>query len=257
MILIDIHAHLDFPEMEKELDNIIERARSAGVKTIIANSVAHKSMRKTLEIAEKYDIVKAALGLYPLDALEKESGKTNQTNLENLEEDLKFIEQNKEKIIAIGEIGIDLHNGKDLETQKIIFKKQLELAKKLNIPAIIHTRKAEEIVLDILEEFNYKKIVLHCFSGKKRLIKRASELGYSFSVPTCIVRAENFQELVKEVDINQLLTETDSPFLSPFKDKTNEPSFIIEAVKKIAEIKGFTVEETANTIWMNYQRLFL
>jgi TatD DNase family protein len=95
------------------------------------------------------------------------------------------------------------------------------------------------------------------FCGKKSLIEKAAKLGFYFSIPTNIIRAANFQELVKMVNINQLLTETDSPFLSPFKGIKNEPAFVIESVKKIAEIKGFTVEDTANNIWLNYQRLFL
>jgi TatD DNase family protein len=253
MILVDVHAHLDFPEIEEELDAIIERARKAGVKTIITNSVAPKSMRRTLEIAEKYDIVKAALGLYPPDALEKESGKKNRIDIRELD----FIEKNNKIIIAVGECGLDYYNGKDKETQIELFKGQVDIAKRYNKPMIVHSRKAEEDVIRILEESGHKKVVLHCFCGKKGLIRKAAELGFYFSIPANIVRASNFQELVKIVNINQLLTETDSPFLSPFKGIKNEPAFVIESVKKIAEIKGFTVEDTANTIWMNYQRLFL
>ncbi len=252
MILVDVHAHLDYPEIEKDVDDIIDRAKKTGVKAIIANSVAHKSMRKTLELAGKYDIVKAAIGIYPPDALEKESGKKNDPDID---EELKFIEENKNKIIAIGECGLDYYNGKK-ENQIEIFKKQLELAKKLDKPIIVHSRKAEEDVIDILEESGYKKVVMHCFCGKKKLIKKAADLGFYFSIPTNVVRAQNIQDTVKEVNINQLLTETDAPFLSPFKNKMNEPAFIIEAVKKIAEIKGFTEEEVANNIWLNYQRLF-
>jgi TatD DNase family protein len=253
MILVDVHAHLDFPEIEKELDAIIERARAAGVRAIITNSVAPESMRRTLDISKKYDIVKAALGLYPPDALEKESGKKNKISAKELD----FIEKNKDSIIAIGECGLDYYNGRDKETQIDLFKKQIELAKKLDKPVIVHSRKAEEDVIRILEESGHKKVVLHCFCGKKSLIEKAAKLGFYFSIPTNIIRAANFQELVKMVNINQLLTETDSPFLSPFKGIKNEPAFVIESVKKIAEIKGFTVEDTANNIWLNYQRLFL
>jgi TatD DNase family protein len=253
MILVDVHAHLDFPEIEKELDAIVERARAAGVRAIITNSVAPESMRRTLEIAKKYDIVKAALGLYPPDALQRESGKKNRNSVEELD----FIEQNKDDIIAIGECGLDYYNGKDKETQIELFRKQIEIAKKLDKPIIVHSRKAEEDAVRILEESGYKKVVMHCFCGKKPLIEKAAALGFYFSIPTNIVRSDNFKKLVKIVNINQLLTETDSPFLSPFEGIKNEPAFVIESVKKIAEIKEFTVEDTANTIWMNYQRLFL
>lgn len=254
MLLIDAHAHMDCKEYEDKLDEIIENAGKAGVKAIIAAGVSPESNRKTLEIAKKYDIVKAALGIYPPDALSKE---TNSEIKVDIEKELEFYEQNISEIAAIGEIGLDYHTGEDKEMQKDIFIKQLEFAKKHNLPAITHSRKAEDDAIEILEKLNYKKIVLHCFCGKKRLIEKAKELGFYFSIPTNVVRAENLQGIIKTVNINQLFTETDSPLLSPFKEKMNQPSFVVESVKKIAEIKGFTLEETSNSIWLNYQRLFL
>lgn len=253
MILVDIHAHLDFLDFEDKLNEIIKNARKAGVKTIVANGVSPESNRKILEIAEKYDIVKASLGIYPPDALSRE---TNSEIKVDIDKELEFYEQNINNIIAIGEIGLDYQEGEDKELQKEVFIKQLEFAKKHNLPAIIHSRKAESDVIRMLEGLNYKKVILHCFCGKKHLIQKAADFGFNFSIPTNVVRAENIQNIVKTVNINQLLTETDSPFLSPFREKTNEPSFVIESVKKIAEIKGFTVEETANSIWLNFQRLF-
>jgi len=254
MILADVHAHLDFPEMEKDLDVIIENAKKAGVRLIIANGVSPGSNRNVLKIAKRYDIVKAALGIYPPDALSKE---TNSEIKVDIEKELRFYEENIKDIIAIGEIGLDYQNGKNKELQKDVFIKQLEFAKKHDLPAIIHSRKAESDVIEILERLGYKKIILHCFCGKKNLIEKAKELGFYFSIPTNVVRSENIQNIVKTVNISKLLTETDSPFLSPFKEKMNEPAFVIESVKKIAEIKGFTAEDTANSIWLNCQRLFL
>jgi len=107
----------------------------------------------------------------------------------------------------------------------------------------------------MLENSDAKKAILHCFSGKLKLIKKAAELGYYFSVPTNVVRSSQFQKLVEIVDINQLLTETDSPYLSPYKGRRNEPAFIIETIKKIAEIKNITINEIANNIFMNYQKV--
>jgi TatD DNase family protein len=109
----------------------------------------------------------------------------------------------------------------------------------------------------MLESSNAKKPILHCFCGRKHLIKRAADNGWSFSIPTNVVNAEHFQNMAREVHISQLFTETDSPYLSPFRGKRNEPAFVIEAVKKIAEIKGMTVEDTANNIFMNYQNMFM
>lgn len=254
MILVDVHAHLDYPDFENNLDEVIKRARKSGVKAIIANGVSPESNRKVLEIAKKYDIVQAALGVYPPDALSKE---INTKISVDIDKELEFLEKNIKDIIAIGEIGLDYQNVEDKEMQKQIFIKQLEFAKKHDLPVIVHSRKAEQDVIEILEKSNYKKIILHCFCGKNSLVKKASELGFYFSIPTNVVRAENMQNIVKTVNINKLLTETDSPFLSPFKGERNEPAFVLESVKKIAEIKNFTAEETANSIWLNYQRLFL
>jgi TatD DNase family protein len=132
----------------------------------------------------------------------------------------------------------------------------LKLAKKIKKPVIIHSRKAEKEVIDILEELDMKKAILHCFCGKKKLIKKAKELGLFFSISTNVVRAENIQGIIKEIPISKLFSETDSPFLSPFKEKMNEPSFIIESYKKIAEINNITLEETKNQLFLNYQKLF-
>ena len=132
---------------------------------------------------------------------------------------------------------------------------------KLKKPLVIHSRKAEEECLEILEEelqFNQIPVILHCFSGRKSLISKAAALGFYFSIPPNILRAGNFQTLVKKVDITQLLTETDAPWLSPFPEqKRNEPALVLESIKKIAEIKSLPIAETAKIIWENYQGIMV
>jgi len=249
MLLVDVHAHLDLKEFDPDLDEVINRAEKAGVKAIISNGINHESNLKVIQLSKKYKIVKPALGLYPDDAIRL-------TEKQILDE-LKFIEKNKDKIIAIGEVGLDYKYCKkkqEQEFQKEIFLKIISLSKKINKPLIIHSRKAESDVIEILEKEKAKKAILHCFSGKLKLIKKAAELGYYFSVHTNVVRSSQFQKLVEIVDINQLLTETDSPYLSPYRNRRNEPSFITEAIKKIAEIKNISITETANNIFMNYQK---
>lgn len=258
-MIVDVHAHLDHTLVYDKLDEIIDNAKKAGVKSIITCGVNHKTNLLALEISKKYkDIVKCAFGLYPRDAFTREeTDDSYKSDSHNIDEELAFFEKHKNDIIAIGEVGLDYHNGKDSVMQEKDFVKIIQLANKLNKPLIIHSRKAESDAIDILERENAKKVVMHCFSGKKELVKRASKLGYSFSIPTNIVRAENFQLLVKEIPISQLLTETDTPYLSPFKDKKNEPAFIVETIKKIAEIKGMTEQDVMQNIYMNYQKLFL
>ena len=245
MILVDVHAHLDYLE---DLDSVIDSAKKNNVKIIISNGINPETNRKTLVISKKYDIVKAALGIYPLELKE--------LNEEEIEKELLFIKKNKDNLIGLGEVGIDYKYGEEIKNkQKDLFLKFIELSEKIKTPLIIHSRKAESDVIDLLES-SKAKAVLHSFEGNFKLVKKATDLGYYFSIPTNIVRSEHFQKLVEETDINQLLTETDSPYLSPYPDKKNQPSFVIESVKKIADIKKLDSEEVANNIFMNYQKLF-
>ncbi|HII71641.1 TPA: TatD family hydrolase [Candidatus Woesearchaeota archaeon] len=257
MILIDVHAHLEL--FGDGLDAVIQRAKAAGVKKIVAQGVNPYTNRQVLDIAERYDIVEPALGIYPQDALKREVESEGddhpfQVTDFDFDEELRFIERSKP--VALGEIGLDYKNCTDPDQQKERFVKFIGLGRKLDIPLIIHSRKAEQDVIDLLEQNGAKKVILHCFSGKLKLVKRAADLGYSFSVPTNIVRSEHFQKMVEMVNISQLLTETDAPYLSPFPDRKNEPAFIIETIKVMARIKGMTEEDVANNIFMNYQRLF-
>ena len=259
-LIVDVHAHLDHPDFSKDLDKVIKRAKAAGVKAIITNGINPETNRKTLELAEKYDIVKAALGVYPIDVLRKdiEEGYPLKDEQFDIDSELDFIKKNKNKIIALGECGLDFVRSDAFQRkgQIKVFEKMIALAENINKPIIVHSRKAEQSVLEVLESSSIKKVVLHCFCGKKGLIKKAEDKGYYFSIPPNIVRAHNFQYLVDKVNLSRLLTETDSPCLSPFKGIRNEPAFIIETLKKIAEIKMMEVEEVEKIIFMNYQGLF-
>ena len=262
MLLVDIHAHLDHERFKNDLDQVIERARQAGVKSIITSGVNSATNRLILKLSEKYDIVKPSFGLYPLDALDSEleltEGFVRDVKPLNVDEELAWITENKDKCVAIGEVGLDYHwvKGKEKEQQRT-FQKVIDMVEKINKPIIIHSRKAELDAVEMLESSNLKKIVLHCFSARKHLIKKAADNGWSFSVPPVIVRLQHFQTLVELVNISQLLTETDAPYLSPFQGKKNEPAFVIETIKKIAEIKGMTPEDVATNIYMNYTNMFL
>ncbi|PLW80414.1 hypothetical protein C0585_02645, partial [Candidatus Woesearchaeota archaeon] len=239
---------------------IIENARKAGVKAIVTNGINKDTNRLTLELADKYDIVKASLGIYPPDALDRESDDGGfKIEPFDFDEEIKFMEENADKFISFGEVGLDLYNGKNIELQKEVLGKIIRLAIKLDKPIIFHSRKAELILLDFLEEFedlNPKKVILHCFSGRKHLIKRAIDKGYYFSIPTNIVKSDHFQRLVEWTPLKQLLTETDAPYLSPYPGERNEPAYIAETIKKIAEIKKMTPEEVEGNIFMNYQKIF-
>ena len=251
-MIIDVHCHLD---LCKGIDKVIDRAKKARVIKIIANGIDFDSNRKCIALAKKYDIVECALGIYPKDKLEEECKEMGRKWIDfDVDKEIEWIR--KQKPVAIGEIGMDFKGEADKIKQYEIFKKMIKLAKELDIPVIVHSRKAEKEVIEVLEEEKAKKVVMHCFSGKKKLVERIAKNKWMFSIPTNVVRTEQFQDIVKNVDINQLLCETDAPYLSPFKDKKNESSYVVESYKKIAEIKGMTLEEVEKNVFMNYKKLF-
>ncbi len=265
MPLVDVHSHLNHADFARDLPEVLKRAEEAGVKAILCSGVNPPSNRQVLELVKKHPLIKASLGIYPIDALglaEAEIGLPRQTVPIDLEEEFTFIEKNKDKVVAIGEVGMDFYWAKKEETyqkQAENFRRIIRFTIRLKKPIVIHSRKAEEECLDILEqEIKQQEIpvILHCFSGRKSLITKAAALGYYFSIPPNIRRSGSFQELVKKVDIQQLLTETDAPYLSPYPGQRNEPAFVLESIKKIAEIKKIGVEETAEKIWANYQMIF-
>ncbi|MBI2672110.1 TatD family hydrolase, partial [Candidatus Woesearchaeota archaeon] len=169
----------------------------------------------------------------------------------------EFIKKNRDKIIAIGEVGLDMKFSKDLKTQIKNFEKIIKLSEKLKKPLIVHSRGPEKECSEILETSKNKKIIMHMFSGNKKLINMAAQSGFNFSIPVIILKSTHFQMMAEIVSINQLFTETDCPWLSPFPEKKNEPSFIKHTIKKIAEIKNLDIKEVENNIYMNYQKVFL
>lgn len=255
-MLVDIHAHLDLYG-EKEIEEVVERAESSGVKIIVTNGLDSSTNRKTLEIQKRFSIVKAALGIYPVDALkrEKEDMRLGRHAEFDIDEELKFIESRKSEIAALGEVGLDFVHGRSI-SQESLFIKFIALSNKIGRPLIVHSRKAEEAAINILEAEKAKQVVLHCFNGKISLVERAVKLGFSFSIPCTINRSEHFQHLVKRIPLSRILTETDAPFLSPYPERKNEPAFVSFTVKKIAELKGLDKEEAKKNIFMNYQRMF-
>ena len=266
MNLIDVHSHLTHAQFKEDIEAVLQRAEQAGLKVILVSGVNPPANREVLALIKKYPkLLRASLGIYPIDALglaAAETGLPRQVVPIDLEEEFSFLEKNKDKIAAIGEVGLDFHWATKEETylkQADNFRRIIRFAKKINKPLITHTRKAEEEAIQILsEEITNREIpvINHCFSGKKAVIHKAAELGHYFSIPPNILRSHSFQTLVKIVDINQLLTETDAPWLSAFPETRNEPAQVLESVKKIAEIKGISTEEAAEKMWQNYQKIF-
>jgi TatD DNase family protein len=262
MLLVDVHAHMDFPEFKADLPQVLARARAAGMAAIVSQGVHHESNKLVLELAKKYPLLKSALGLYPLNAKnvkvhEEYSDDFDRSSSKSVEETLAFIKQHSQEIVAIGEVGLDFKNSDDEEHQVNNFINILRLSREIKKPLVIHSRKAEKHVLDILEEAKHTHAVLHCFSGSRKLIKRAADSGLMLTVTSNANRLEHFQMLAREVPITQLLTETDAPYLSPVAGERNEPQNVKHAIEAIAKQKALTQEETARSVYMNYQKMFL
>ena len=257
-LLADVHSHLDHPLLIDKIDEIVQRARNAGLKQIITNGINPETNRKCLELSRKYEIVKCAMGLYPRNPL-KEETESGEYPLKiadfDVDAEIAFIRKNKDSIVAISEVGLDFVHGKDSQ-QVEDFEKMIALAEELKKPIVVHSRKAELECIEMLESSANKKIIMHCFSGKKHLAKRAADNGWFLTVPTIVVRSQQFQDIAKNVPISQLFCETDSPYLSPYKEQCNEPAFVIESYNRIADIKDMEIIEVINNIYMNWQRVF-
>ncbi|MFW5704419.1 MAG: TatD family hydrolase [Nanoarchaeota archaeon] len=251
---IDIHAHLDFDSFDSDREKLVKELEMKKILTF-TNTLSFENYLKTKEMFSGVDCVKVCPGLYPQEA--------ESISEKEFEDYLKYLKKHKSEFLAIGEVGVDFKHTKDKGLQNVQverFKKIANLAYELDKPLIIHSRKAEREVLEILEEFisktKFSKFVLHCFSGKKKLIKKIKELKLYVSIPLLIQNTESFRILVEELPVNQILVETDSPFLKPGRER-NTPLSVPLIYEEIAKIKGLDNTEIKNIIFRNYQRLTL
>lgn len=245
---IDSHCHTDLYD-EKELAHTIVECKNQNVGAIISNGTNIKTNRHVLTLAKMYGEIKPALGIYPIDALELTD--------KQIDDEIAFIEQNKDKIISVGEVGIDLKDTTEVKRQEEILVKFIELAQKIDKALTIHSRKAEKECIELLEEHQAKKVLMHHFAGKFKFLDTIVANGWYLSIPASVVYATHFQEIVQKVPLENLLAETDSPFLSPNKDEKNFPYNVIASYKKIAEIKGISLKEVEEQLEQNYKKLFL
>ncbi|MFH1386193.1 MAG: TatD family hydrolase [bacterium] len=252
---IDTHAHLTFPEFKPDLPEVIKRAKEAGLEAIINIALDDEAIKRSLEIAAAYPgYIFNAAGIHPHEA---------STWHENDYQKFKDLSL-KHTFVAIGEIGLDYHYKlSPIEEQTKVFRKFLQLAQELDLPAIIHSREAAKDTIDILKEENKGKLkgVLHCFAGDMELGKIALEMGLYISYTGNITfpKAENFRQTIKQIPLDRLLIETDCPFLAPqqYRGKRNEPAYVVKVAEKIAEIKGITLEEVAKQTTKNAKVLFI
>ncbi len=248
-MITDIHCHLDLDYYD-DLDSILENAKNNDVGKLIYNGTNIYNNKYVLDIISKYDNVYGAIGFHP-------------TELDEVKEsDYEFLEreiQNK-KIVAIGEIGLDYHYpDTDKELQKRHFIRQLELAKKYDIPVIIHSRDAIQDTYDLVKKYKVRG-VLHCYSGSVEMAREFIKLGIYISIGGVVTfkNAKNVIDVIKDIDLSYLLVETDSPYLTPepYRGKRNEPAYVIYVVKKIAQIREIDINKLKNILSSNVFHLF-
>ncbi len=253
MLLTDTHTHLHFDQYRDDLPSVIQRAEEAGIKKILTLGTDLKSSREAVRIAEQYEMVYAAVGIHPTDV--------HNSTPANFPE-IKKLARNEEKVVAIGEIGLDLYwKEVPLQDQLPVLDKMLEIAHELNLPVVIHNRDAQPEMQQFFADRKIQSLrgVMHSFAGSSAdaqfYLNR--ELYISF---TGVITFKNFKSLdvVKSVPVDRLLLETDSPFLAPVpqRGKRNEPAFVRHIADKLAEVHSVPLEKICSVTYGNAEELF-
>jgi len=253
-IIVDSHCHLDFPDFEGEIPNLVLRAEEAGVKRMVTICTRLKNEPKVRKIAEEFNAIYYAAGTHPMSA--------STEPLATVDQLIKIAQH--PKMVGIGETGLDYHyTAETADIQKTSLKIHIEAARETNLPLIIHSRAADEDMAAILkDEFNKGSYncVMHCFSSSVELAKLSLDLGFYLSMSGIITfkKSEELRTIFKLAPIDQVLVETDSPYLSPvpFRGKRNEPSYTAHTAEMGASIYGLDYETFANQTTKNFNKLF-
>ncbi|CAH2717125.1 putative metal-dependent hydrolase YcfH [Neobacillus rhizosphaerae] len=252
-MLFDTHVHLNDEQYNEDLQEVISRAQKEGVTNMVVVGFDHPTIQRAMELAESYDFIYACVGWHPVDAIDM------------TDEDLLWIEELSAhpKVVAIGEMGLDYHWDKSpKEIQKKVFRKQIQLAKKVKLPIVIHNREATADIVEILKEEGAEEVggIMHCFSGSPEVAKECVNMNFYISLggPVTFKNAKKPKEVAAEIPLDKLLIETDCPYLAPhpYRGKRNEPGYVKLVAEEIAEIKGLTFEEVAEVTTRNAKKVF-
>jgi TatD DNase family protein len=256
-VFVDSHAHIDGPEYDTDREEVIQRARDAGVRAILTVGTGDPhsgALERAVELAEKHSDIYAAVGTHPHDARLFD---------DRAEERIKELTK-RSRVIAWGEIGLDYHyDNSPRDVQRSVFRRQLSLARDAGLPVIIHTREAETDTIEILEsEWTAAALpgIMHCFSGSLDLAESALALGFliSFAGVVTFKKADDLRAVARRVPLDRLLIETDCPYLTPvpFRGKRNEPAHVVEVARCLAGLHGMEIEELGGITTKNFARLF-
>ncbi|MFI8578148.1 TatD family hydrolase [Rossellomorea aquimaris] len=252
-MLFDTHVHLNAEQFDEDLEEVISRAREAGVEKMVVVGFDRPTINRAMELIEQYEFLYASIGWHPVDAIDMK------------DEDLAWIEElsNHPKVVAIGEMGLDYHWDKSpKDVQKEVFRKQIHLAKKVKLPIVIHNRDATQDIVDILREEGAEEVggIMHCFSGSPEIAQECVDMNFYISLggPVTFKNAKKPKEVAKEIPLEKLLIETDCPYLAPHpnRGKRNEPAYVKLVAEQIAELKEVSLEEVENITTENAKKLF-
>lgn len=249
MKLVDTHCHLDNEKFDEDRLEVIERIKE-NLEFCVNIGYDLASSKKSLELAKEYDFIYAVIGVHPIDIAEYD---------EEVEKELELLGKNP-KVVAIGEIGLDYHwMTEPKEIQQERFKRQLELAERLNKPVVIHTRDAMEDTVNILKDYPNITGVIHCYPGSLETAKQLVDRFYLGIGGTLTFKnSKKAVEVVKDIPLDRIVIETDCPYLTPepFRGKRNEPIYVEYVAKKIAEIKDISVEDVTKITTENAKKLY-
>lgn len=250
--LYDTHAHLDDEAFDADRKEVIGKIKNSGVGLVNNIAADMKSSYASVKLAEEYDFIYATVGVHP-----SETGEMTEADIEKLRE----LARNK-RVVAIGEIGLDYHYDDDVdpETQKKWFRRQLDLAKKLGLPVVIHDRESKGQCIEILKEKEITNGVIHCYSGSAETAKELVKMGFhiSFTGVVTFKNARRAIEALKVIPLDRIFVETDCPYMAPepFRGTRNDSSLVYRVAEKIAEVKGVTVGEVVKATTENAVKFF-
>ena len=251
-MLFDTHAHLDDRAFNSDREELIAGLKDKGISLVMNAGCSLEASRSSAALAEKYDFIYAAVGSHP-DA-------ADEVNEETIEEYRKLCKLNP-KIKAIGEIGLDYHY-EDIprQIQQKAFRMQMELARELDMPVIVHEREAHQDGMDIVREFPEVKGVFHCYSGSAEMARQLVKLGWyiGFTGVLTFKNARNAVETAASIPLDRILLETDCPYMAPvpYRGKRNDPGYLCYMTEKLAEIRGISLEEACRVTLENGKRLY-
>ena len=257
-MFVDSHAHIDGPEFDADREDVIQRAHAAGISAIlnVGTGDPHTgAFERAIELGRSHNSIYTAIGTHPHDARHYN---------DEAEAKTKALIAGGERVVAWGEIGLAFHyDNSPRDVQVDVFKRQLHAARELDLPVIIHTREAEAETVEILQSEYHdaaRRGVFHCFGGSAELARRAIELDFmiSFSGIVTFKKADELRSIAREVPLDHLLIETDCPYLTPvpYRGKRNEPAYVVEVARCLADLHGLAIEKLGQITTENFMRFF-